>query len=63
MNQLPDDLFRDLAVMRRHAMSALSIIERIFKAADPVCRKCFYDQGLIADCRCKHTEYRLTIRP
>ena len=62
MNPMPDTLLRDLAVLRRHSMSALAVIERIFRELKPVCRKCFYDQGLLNECRCRNDGIRLTIR-
>ena len=62
MTPMPDTLLRDLAVLRRHSMSALAVIERIFRELKPICRKCFYDQGLLNECRCSNHGIRLTIR-
>lgn len=62
MSEIPDQAIADLAIIRRHTLSAIASIDRLFRALKPVCQRCLHNQGLVTECRCRSTEVRLTIR-
>jgi len=48
------EIIMALNKLRRMLLSTVQLLEVTLKSFMPVCRKCFYDKGLVDKCECEN---------